>query len=128
MTADAYVLVIPAPCAFIRSNDHTYWRKRHELTATWRDRAAWSAKVARIPALAFGPVSITATIHRQDKRRFDLDGTAPTVKACIDGLRDAAVLADDDCGVIPELTLRYGEPTKPAQVVLTIRPIRQAAS
>ncbi len=115
-----HLLTIPAPAAFIRSNDHTHWRNRHQLTATWREAAAWQARKQRIPAFAFGPVHITATIHRQDKRRYDLDGMAPTIKACIDGLRDAAVLAEDDCQVIPQLTIRAGEPWDEPAVVLTI--------
>lgn len=119
MTADGYVLTIPAPCAWISSNQHTHWRNRHQLTASWRDRAAWAAKVARIPAM--GNVTITATVHREDKRRYDLDGIAPTVKACVDGLRDAGVLTEDHCGVVQELTIRPGEQWADAALVLTIR-------
>lgn len=117
----SYELVtIAAPAAFIRSNDHTHWRNRHALTATWREAAAWQARRLHIPSFGFGPVHITATIHRQDKRRYDLDGMTPTVKACIDGLRDAGVLAEDDCEVIPQLTIRAGEPWADAAVVLRI--------
>ena len=125
MTANGYVLVVVAPAAFIRSNDHTHWRNRHQLTAAWRLRAAWAAKAAHLPAL--GNVHITATVHRDDKRRYDLDGIAPTVKACIDGLRDAEVIADDHCGVVQQLTIRPGEQWADASLTLTIRPLNDTA-
>jgi len=120
----SWVIEVPAPAAFIRSNDHTHWRNRHTLTSAWRDAAAWRARAAKVPALALGPVHITATIHRKDRARYDLDGAAPTIKACIDGLRDATVLAEDDCRVIPRLTIAAGEKRDTACVVLRIEAIR----
>ena len=118
-------LIVHAPAAFIRSNDHTHWRNRHNLTAAWRERAAWSAKAARVPAM--GNVTITATVHREDKRRYDLDGIAPTVKACIDGLRDAGVIVEDHCGVVQELTIRPGAEWADAALVLTICAVEVAS-
>lgn len=119
-----YVLTIPAPAAWIRSNQHNdAWRTRHTLTRAWRDATAWHAR--RLPKFGTGPVRIIATIHRDDKRTFDLDGIAPTVKACIDGLRDAGVLSDDNCRVVPELVLRAGDQWADASLVLTIERINQ---
>ena len=115
-----HLLKITAPAAFIRSNDHTHWRNRHTLTASWRGAAAWAAKSQHLPKFGMGPVAIAATVHRSDARKFDLDGIAPTVKACIDGLRDAGVLAEDHWGVITELTIRRGEQWADAALVLTI--------
>lgn len=126
MNADTYVLVVPAPAPWIRSNDHTHWRKRHTLTAAWRTRAAWAAKVARLPAIP-GPVHVTGTIHRENARVYDLDGVVPTLKACVDGCRDAGVLAGDDFRAIPVLTVRAGEPWADAALVLTITPLREDA-
>src|SRR5690349_6164749 len=67
-----------------------------------------------------GPVTIAATVHRSDARKFDLDGVTPTIKACIDGLRDAGLLDEDHWGVITELTIRRGEQWADAALVLTI--------
>ena len=115
-----HLLTVTAPAAFIRSNDHTHWRNRHKLTAAWRDAAAWAAKAQHLPAFGNGPVHVTATIHRADRRTFDLDGGAPTIKAAIDGLRDAGCLDEDNCHVIPRLTIQYGEPWADAALVLRI--------
>ena len=122
-----HLLTIPAPAGLIRSNDHTHWSQRHGLTAQWRTAAAWEARRQRIPKLGMGPVHVTATIHRADRRAFDLDGAAPTVKACIDGLRDAGVLDEDNCHVIPRLTIAYGQPWADAALVLTFEKIESAA-
>lgn len=115
-----HTLRVPALSPWISSNQHTHWRNRHALTADWRNRAGWAAVRAKIPALGEGPVTITATVHRKDRRRFDLDGITPTVKACIDGLRDALVLSEDHSGVITELTIRAGEPRPHPCLILTI--------
>lgn len=120
-----HILTITAPAPFIRSNDHTHWRNRHQLTATWRAVAALQAR--RLPVFGAGPVRITAVVHRDDKRLYDLDGIAPTVKACIDGLRDAGRLDEDNCRVIPELTIRHGEQWADAALVLVIETIEVAA-
>ena len=117
MTAP-YILTIPAPAGWIRSNDHTHWRNRHSLTSQWRASAAWAANAVSTPALP--AATIVATIHRADNRRYDLDGVVPTVKACIDGLRDAGVLDEDDSRVITSLTIRDGGPWADAALVLTI--------
>ena len=122
-----HLLTVTAPAAFIRSNDHTHWRNRHKLTAAWRDAAAWAAKAQHLPVFGNGPVHVTATIHRADRRTFDLDGGAPTIKAAIDGLRDAGCLDEDSCHVIPRLTIQYGEPWADAALVLRIEPVEVAA-
>lgn len=122
-----YLLTITAPAAFIRSNDHTHWRNRHTLTAAWRQAAAWEARRQHLPKFGMGPVHVTATVHRSDARKFDLDGIAPTVKACIDGLRDAGLLDEDHSEVVSELTIRNGGEWADAALVLTITEMEAAS-
>ena len=123
-----YLLTIPAPAAWIRSNQHQdAWRTRHALTKQWREATGWQARRQHLPQFGTGPVHVTATIHRADNRAYDLDGVAPTVKAAIDGLRDVGVIADDNCRVIPELTLRAGEPWADAALVLVIETTEEAS-
>lgn len=57
------------------------------------------------------PCSYTATVSWPSKRRSDSDNAAPTVKALLDGLRDAGVLTDDNDDVIHERTYRRGAQT-----------------
>jgi hypothetical protein len=120
------VLTIPAPAAWIRSNQHKdAWRTRATLTKTWREAAGWNARKQRCPKFGAGPVRITVTFHRDDHRLYDLDGCALTAKACIDGLRDVGALDEDHVGVVPELHLHHGEQWADASVVLRIEPISQ---
>ena len=123
-----HLLTIPAPAAFIRSNQHRdAWRTRSTLTRAWREAAGWEARRQRIPAQPT-PVRVVATIHRDDNRAYDLDGIAVTVKACIDGCRDAGVLPGDSVRHIPELVLRHGDQWADAAVVLTFHPIEGDAA
>lgn len=115
-----HIVTITAPAAFLRTNRRDHFHQTAILTRTWRDAAHWAAKAQRVPAFGVGPVEVVATIHREDRRRFDLDGVVPTVKACIDGLRDAGVLDEDDSRVITSLTIRDGGPWADAALVLTI--------
>lgn len=122
-----HLVTIPAPGLFLSTNQRMHFHKRADLTATWREAAAWEAKRQHLPAFGLGPVHVTATFHRADQRAFDLDGASPTVKACIDGLRDAGCLTEDDTRVIPRLTLAAGEPWADAALVLTIEKIGSKA-
>ena len=114
-------VTVCAPGPWATTNQRHHWTVRNRITQAWRSAAAWHARADRIRPVA-GPVRIEATIRRADSRRFDLDGHAPTVKACIDGLRDAGVLIEDDMRHMPTLTLTAGPKTPLGCVVLTIRP------
>jgi hypothetical protein len=115
-----HILTITAPAGWIRSNDHTHWRNRHNLTSQWRTAAAWAARAAHTPTLE--ACTIVATVHRADNRRYDLDGITPTVKACIDGLRDVGVLEEDHCDIVRSLTIEPGDPWADAALVLRLTP------
>ena len=120
------VLPIPAPGAWLTGNAATnrHWRHRATLVKTWRETAAWRARQARLDPIP-SPYTVTATIHRADRRHYDLDGATATIKACIDGLRDAGVLEDDDTRHMVRLTLAAGEPDRDMpRVVLVIGPHR----
>lgn len=115
-----HLLTVTAPAKWLGTNQRDHFHQRAIATRTWREAAAWAAKGQHLPALGMGPVAVCATVHRSDARKFDLDGVTPTIKACIDGLRDAGVLAEDHWGVITELTIRRGEQWADAALVLSI--------
>lgn len=115
-------LTVGAPGPWATTNQRHHWTRRAAITKAWRKAAAWQARADRIRPID-GPVAITAQICRADSRRYDVDGHAPTVKACVDGLRDAGVLAEDDMQHMPTLTLTAGPKTPLGCVVLTIHPM-----
>jgi len=59
-----------------------------------RDATIVLAKQQRIPRLEAAVVELRWL--KGDNRRADSDNIAPTLKPCIDGLRAAGVLDDDD--------------------------------
>lgn len=118
---NAYILVIPAPCAFINANTRMHWAKRSALTKAWRQRAFIAARNAHLPHMD-QRVTITATAHRDHNRgRWDATNLAPTAKAAVDGLVDAGVLTDDSNKYLVGPDMRAGEPWADAALVLTIR-------
>lgn len=114
-------VTVGAPGPFATTNQRHHWSVRNKITQAWRTAAAWQARADRLKPVA-GPVHIEAQICRADSRRFDLDGHAPTVKACVDGLRDAGVLPEDDTRHVPSLTLTAGPKSEVACIVLTLTP------
>lgn len=121
MSADGYVLTIPAPCSFVSSNARTHWAVKHRQMKAWKERAAWAAKAAHLPQIG-SPVHVTATVHRDHNRgRWDVHNLTDTAKAAIDGLVLAGVLVDDSNRYLVGPDMRAGEPWADAALVLTIR-------
>lgn len=119
------VVEITRPCPWLATNDRDHWAVRNARTRAWRRAAAvYAARVEHIR----GPVEIHAVIHKPTRRQYDLDGITPTIKACIDGLRDAGVIEADDHHALTRVTITAGEPRRPGFVVLTITPSQEAAS
>lgn len=106
----SWTILIPAPTKWMNANQrHGHWSERSGPTKLWRDAAKVLARQARIPAL--DRVTITATVHRPDRRRnADAHNRYPTVKAVVDGLVDAGVLPDDCDRHLVSLTIRAGAP------------------
>lgn len=112
-------IFIPRVAAWLTTNSRDHWAVTNKRTQAWR-KAAWAmTKAARLTPVV-GPVHITATIHKTTRHRYDLDGHTPTVKACIDGIRQAGLIPEDDTTVIPQLTIRAGEPRTRAGILLRI--------
>lgn len=127
MTANAYILTIPAPCSFVNANDRGHWSVNYRRMKAWKERAAWAAKAARLPRIET-PVRVVATVHRDHNRgRWDAHNLAPTGKAAIDGLVMAGVLVDDSNKFVTGPDMRAGEHWADAALVLTIH-IEQEAT
>lgn len=119
-------LTIPAPGKWLstNSNRHHHHYAQAAGVKAWRDLAA-SLAAGRPPFT--GPVIIEAVVHKSRNNRWDLDGITPTVKACIDGLRDAGVLAEDDDQHVVALNVRVGCVCRPARLELRAWEASEAA-
>lgn len=72
-------------------NQRMHWARKAKETKLIRSTVAVLARGRAIPL----PCIVTLVWTVSDARRRDTDNPAPTVKACIDGLRDAGCLPDD---------------------------------
>jgi len=107
---------VPAPCAFINSNQRLHRMAQAKLTKLWRQATATAAH--GIPQID-GRVHIIAHIYKPRGGRYDTNNLAPTTKACVDGLVDAGLLLDDSVEYVIGPDLRHGG-KGPAEIVLEI--------
>lgn len=82
------------------------------------------ARIQRIPRLE--RVEVIGLVHApNDGRRRDPHNWAPTLKACVDGLVDAGVLADDNADVLVRTAFALGEGAQYLSFSLLIREVAQ---
>ncbi|WP_431870880.1 hypothetical protein [Nocardiopsis eucommiae] len=92
---------------YLNSNQRLHWATKARKTKAIRDAAAWATKALNQTPMA--AVEITAVIHPKTNRRFDPHNFQPTVKAAIDGIVDAQLIADDDATRLVSVAFRAGE-------------------
>jgi hypothetical protein len=66
-------------------------------------------------------VHIIGVLHSEDRQRRDPANWYPSFKACVDGLVDKGVLADDDHTRVVGPDMRMGHIVEGARLVLHIR-------
>lgn len=101
------VIVALPPLPWLNSNQRMHWAVKARLTRQIRDTAAWVTK--SLSEKPMDAVEITAVIHPKTARRFDPHNLQPSVKAAIDGIVDAGLIADDDASRLLETSFRAGE-------------------
>jgi hypothetical protein len=96
-----WVLWLPWSRPPLSLNRHLHYMQEHRLKEQLRDATIVLAKQQRIPRLEAAVVELHWL--KGDNRRADSDNIAPTLKPCIDGLRAAGVLDDDDASRVRPL-------------------------
>lgn len=91
-------LVVPGDSNELGPNKRLHWQAKRRLVQQWRERSQIIARNALHYGLAKAPesrVQISFIVRRG--RRLDPDNAAASssLKALVDGLRDAGLLADD---------------------------------
>lgn len=90
---DEWVIRLPYTRPPLSLNDRMHWAPKGKITREIRDyvrEACWY----RVPTLERAHIELHWV--PRDRRRRDTDNPYPTLKAAIDGIRDATVIADDD--------------------------------
>lgn len=114
-------ITVPAPCGWINSNQRLHRMQTAKLTKQWRE--AGKAASEGLPPFTC-PVHVTAYIWKPRRGRYDVLNLWPSLKAVIDGIVDAELLADDDHSHITGPDMRHGG-IGPARIVLEIEPIKE---
>lgn len=112
---------IPAPCAWINSNQRTHRMAQAALTKEWRRAGDDAINPAWQPFE--GPVHITAWITKKRGGRYDPNNLWPTIKAIVDGVVDSGLLPDDDHLHVIGPDMRHGGTGEPS-VLMRIVSIR----
>jgi hypothetical protein len=105
---------------WLNSNMRLHRMTEVKLTKAWRERAADAARTAaQTNGELKTPVRILAHVWKPRGGRYDPGNLYPTAKACVDGLVDAGLLADDDHTRVIGPDMRHGGIGRP-QLVLII--------
>lgn len=112
-------LRVPAPALWINSNQRLHRMDEAKRTAAWR--AAGAEAAAGLPTIT-RPARVIAYIEKTRAGRYDPNNLWPTVKAIMDGVVDAGVLADDDHHHLIGPDMRHGGKHPEAAVVLHFVP------
>ena len=114
-----WTITLPPGLPLLNANDRDgHWARRKRLAAALRETTGWLARVQRIPRL--GHVHIAAVYEPPDRRRRDPANWQPSFKACVDGLVDAGVVADDDASHVTGPDPRLGPVCRGGRIVLVI--------
>ena len=95
------------PAGLLNMNQRGHWVPRYRRTKEIRGLVAVLARAYLEPVAC--RQAVTATYQWPDNRRRDAENWAPTTKACIDGLRDAGILPDDDKRWVASVTNQQGD-------------------
>ena len=104
-------LTLTIPDAWwMTSNQRLHWADKAKRTFAVRHMAAMLARARRIPR--YEVVHVTAFIQYPTGGRADPGNASPTVKAAIDGLVDAGIVADDTSAYMTKYMPRILPPEK----------------
>lgn len=129
MTGDL-VLTFVAPTKPLSANERAakgHWAAKTARTRPWRTMAAWAAcQAVRRADWVQVPVTVQVDLPFRDERRRDPHNfTSTTVKAIVDGLKDAKIIPDDtpEWATILDPTISVQpDRTVPLNATITIRP------
>jgi|SRR5208282_3410909 len=97
---------MPPGIELLNANDRIHYKQRSKKTERLRSEAFRA--VGKYP-MTFGRCRIICIFRAPDNRRRDTANLYPSFKACLDGIVDAKVLADDNDKYVTSLTLMRGE-------------------
>jgi crossover junction endodeoxyribonuclease RusA len=103
-----WTLTLPWTKPLLSLNDRMHWARRAAITKAVKQTTCVLARNARIPAQD----RITVQLHYQprDRRHRDEDNLFAFVKPCVDGIKAAGIVADDDSRHVTHLPAVIHDP------------------
>ena len=116
-------ITLPLPPMELWQNYRGHWARSHRVKASHRDGAMLRARAAigRANPPKWTAATADFAFYWPNKRRRDPLNAVAAMKAAVDGLVDAGVLADDD-KLMPGATTFEVDKKNP-RVVVVIRPV-----
>jgi Holliday junction resolvase RusA-like endonuclease len=103
-----WLLEFPAPAPWLNLNSRLRHKAQSAERKLWRDATHVWAQYRHLPK-GLERIQITATCAFPTAHRRDVDNYAPTVKACIDGLKDYGLVPDDNAKHVTAVELRMSD-------------------
>ena len=100
-----FKIELPAGIDLLNANQRYHWSKKANITS----RLRYIAREAARGKPKIGKAKIRAVYYAPDNRRRDVSNLFPSVKAAVDGVVDAGVLADDSDKYVVSLEMVRGE-------------------
>lgn len=120
MTERSWTIRLPYSRPPLSLNGRYHWATKARLTKEVR---AWTREAAlyRVPSLDRAHV----VLHwvPRDRRRRDTDNPFPTLKAAIDGLRDAGIVPDDSSEYVTSAVVIDPPNSKDPHITIEIKEI-----
>lgn len=120
MTTHRLQLPITKPLSL---NERLHWAAKNQRTQEIRTAVAMLAMHGPYKIPHYERVTVQLEWRPRTAHKRDGDNLAPTIKAAVDGLRDAGVIEDDDTGRVTHLPLVLLPPVprEPARIWLVVR-------
>lgn len=122
-----WTIEMPAGIRLLNANDRQHWGQHYQVTRRLRQTAGWLAKAAKIPPLEHVRIVVEYQPPTTSRKR-DSGNWAPTGKACIDGIRDARVIADDDSTRLVSEEYVIGKPFPRGRIVIHVTEVTDVPS
>lgn len=113
MNGQCWLIDLPYTRPPLSGNQRMHWAPKAKIVRQLRSDVATLCRVKHLP-VGLGRIEVTLHWQAPDRRRRDSDNLYPTLKACIDGIRDARVVEDDDSTRVTSGCVIHEGPADPA--------------
>lgn len=109
------MIELPWYSSKITPNSRTFWRKKDEIRAKYKEDCYYIAKECEYRCASGVKIGVKIIFHPPDKRARDLDNCLASIKSGLDGV--AMALGVNDKNFRP-ITIDFGDVVKNGKIVI----------